>query len=239
MSHPKPLSKAIPFILLLIAILVILFIKRPPQSGSLSDHHDNRSDPHGQIGRGPSSPETISTTGSESKDPSSSDKARLATSLPLPEDLHSSLVTAEIEVGETLVMGGYRKPDGSHEFILITPKTVAIEGQDSLIQLESRVLSYDPEHLEQNGLAGMATEKRNADGRSQVWRLEERSGSLQQAKQFTASPTITVTPGEAAKVQIGQEDGGEGFSIEVTATQTEAGSFSIQALSERNMGGNH
>ena len=114
----------------------------------------------------------------------STDPSKPSGSAPLPQDLHSSLVTAELKEGETLVMGGYRKPNGSHEFILVTPRNVDIKGYEGMIQLQARIFSLEPEHLEQSGLAGLATDKRNADGKSEVWKLEERKDSLQNAGQI-------------------------------------------------------
>ena len=229
-------------ILLLAAMLALVFMRQAILSASQESGPDKPTGPQAGISHQfeeRSHPSLVERIHSTDENPSNTTRPRPTPHFSQPENLHSALVTAELEEGETLVMGGYRKPDGSHEFILISPQRVAIEGQESQIQLQSRVLSYAPEHLERNGLTGLATDKRNADGKSKIWRLEERTNSLQQASQFTASPSVTVTAGEAARVHLGDGNGGRDFTLEVTARMTEGGGFSLEALTERNPGGNH
>ena len=153
------------------------------------------------------------------------------------------MVSADIKAGETLVMGGYRTPDGKHEFTLLTPSVITGPDGEEQIILNSRMLSVGPEFAKESGMDSLTTPKRTADGRAEAWSQSSLRSTMESASQsegieIAASPRVTSRPGEPVSLRLGQE-GGPGYHIEAIINPTEDGGFSIEALTERNFGNDH
>jgi len=156
---------------------------------------------------------------------------------PLEQDVLSSTVNAEINSGETLVTGGYRKADGSYELTLITPSSVTLEDGREAIEVNSKILSVESNFVEAHGLETLATNAGNTLQHAEAWMQEDVARILAAARDaegvgIFASPKVITLPSRSFVVSIGETDGSQ-FSFEGTVARSPNGSFAIQSRVER------
>lgn len=238
-------APTIAFVILCLIAAWVIFKAREDQIGV--DHKGNPETP-GRLDTPTGNPATTSNKGgihsAFNQDPASRTKSLSAPPFQTdPEKLYSALVTADIKAGETLVMGGYRTPDGKHEFTLLTPSIITTPDGEEQIMLKSNMLSIGPEFAKESGMDSLTTPERTADGRAEAWNRSSLQSTMTSASQWDdtrikASPSIISRPGEPFSIGIGQE-GGPGYQIEATVNSNADGSFSIEALTERDFGDNH
>lgn len=159
-------------------------------------------------------------------------------------EVFSATVDAEIKPGETLVMGGYRTPDGNHEFTLLKPELVTLEDGSKAIKLRPLALSIGEGFALESGMNSLTTKAPIADQNAEAWQQEDVHTTLRSASQDTESrimtaPTVVVTPGEPFTISVGGEDGSPQYSIEATMSMNANGTFQIQSRTERSPGARH
>lgn len=159
---------------------------------------------------------------------------------PKPATSFSSTVTAEIQAGETLVMGGYRTPDGNHEFTMLTPTLVTMEDGSQRISMASKALSISPDLARKLGLDTLTTGYATADQHAEAWSQAEmlsiiRAISHAEGTQFMSAPSVSSLPGEKISLNVGSGNG-PSYAITTTANTTDHGGFSMHSIVERNTG---
>ena len=156
---------------------------------------------------------------------------------PLEQAVLSSTVNAEINLGETLVTGGYKTADGNYELTFLTPCSVTLEGGREAIEIDSKVLSVGSDFVRSHGLETLATNTRNTLQHAEAWMQDDVSRTLAAARDaegvgIFSSPKILTRLGESCNVNIGKTDGAQ-FSLETTVARGSNESFAIQARVER------
>ena len=235
------MKKAAPIILLFILTLLALLIFRQRKDSDIRGTHQEPT-PKSNVGSVTQQDKTTRPTKGDTPTHEAGTSAKARPPKPsavAKDEIFTASVHAEIEAGETLVMGGYRKPDGSHEFTFLTPTVVTLEDGRELIQLRSRVLAVGPEFAKSSGMDSLATPAPNTEDSSEAWSQADtlatlRSASESQGAAIMNSPNISITSGETFGLNFGNQNlGGASYSIGGTVTRNNTGGFSIEANTER------
>ena len=126
--------------------------------------------------------------------------------LPMREDVSSSLVETDLQEGETLVAGGYKTANGRHLFTFLSPKQLP----DGSVKISSQVIEMSPDAAAQRGLDSLATNARNTLQHAETWDDAEVEKTLSQENadapiDRVSMPTVIVRPdGTEFSVMIGQ-----------------------------------
>lgn len=143
-------------------------------------------------------------------------------------------ISGEVQAGETLVMGGYRLPDGTHAFTFITPSSVRMEDGSEAIVLKTRAMATTPDQARSLGMDSLVTQDSTADHQAEAWSAQEtasmvlKTTSTGKGTPWMITPSLMVKPGEPATIRIDGRRGAPSYSVEATVRKTADGNFSIQ-----------
>jgi hypothetical protein len=159
-------------------------------------------------------------------------------SRPMVEDMASTMFSAELTQGQSIVTGGFPITDGRSQFTILTPEKIRLADGTEAFQINAKIMALDSEKILSSGLNSLATQARNTLQHAEAWEKTDVDMTLEQLKNapgsnLLTSPTITTGAGQAFKVEIGSAE--EGFySLEGTANNSNDGSgIRLQARIEQ------
>lgn len=211
--------------ILVIVIAVLVFLGLRENSGNMAASDPNAgSQPPNSPGREPEH--------SARHDSGASEHGLLQDYQPKNAEKFSSTVHAEIRQGETLVLGGYQLPDGSHEFTMLTPSLETMEDGSQMISIQSKTLTISPDFARQSGMDTLTTRYPTADQHAEAWSEEDMRSTLLGASTANGTnlmnaPRVTAVPGQPITINIAADEGKAHYSIETAVHTTTQGGFSI------------
>ena len=159
-------------------------------------------------------------------------------SRPMVEDMASTMFSAELTQGQSIVTGGFPTSDGRSQFTILTPEKIRLANGTEAFQINAKIMALDSEKTLSSGLDSLATKARNTLQHAEAWEKADVDTTLEQLKNspgsnLMTSPTITTGAGQPFKVEIGSAE--EGFySLEGTANDSNDGSgIRLQARIEQ------
>lgn len=127
--------------------------------------------------------------------------------LPFREDVLSATVRTVVPPDNVLVMGGYRRADGSHEFTFVTPE-IASDGQNrGLIRLSAQVALIPQTAIAGLGMQTLATGVRNTLQHGETWSQADASETLRApAVQVIGQPSIAADNHSPFELSLGHDE---------------------------------
>ena len=158
-------------------------------------------------------------------------------SRPLNEHILSSQVNAEIFEGESLVTGGYQRPDGLYELTFLTPRSLMLENDSQAIEVESQIVSINPGFVQAHGLQTLATNARNTLQHAEAWQSEDVAAPIASVPSSMRSENVfvqrsVVLPSKPFSVEMG-DPFGQFYKLDATVDISSTGSYLIQSRIER------
>ena len=143
-------------------------------------------------------------------------------------DVIRARTRASVPAGHSMVTGGHRLEDGSHEFAVITPKWLEIPEGSKQVEIEVELLNLDAAGLTAAGLDTLVTPDRKSEQNAEVWTPEEVARTMKDVdpEALRSKPRVIVSPGSPARMTVGQE-GGVRFELDLSATETADGGFEL------------
>ena len=149
-------------------------------------------------------------------------------SRPMVEDMASTMFSAELTQGQSIVTGGFPTADGRSQFTILTPEKVRLPNGTEAFQINAKIMALDSENTLSSGLDSLATKARNTLQHAEAWEKTDIDSTLEQLRNspgnsLLTSPTVTTGVGQPFKVELGSPE--EGFySLEGTANYSNDGS---------------
>lgn len=149
-------------------------------------------------------------------------------SRPMVEDMASTMFSAELTQGQSIVTGGFPTADGRSQFTILTPEKVRLADGTEAFQINAKIMALDAEKTLSSGLDSLSTKARNTLQHAEAWEKTDIDSTLEQLQNspgsdLLTSPTLTTSAGEPFKVEFGSVE--EGFySLEGTANHSNDGS---------------
>lgn len=148
----------------------------------------------------------------------------------------SSLCDTTLKPDETLVVGGFKKSNGNHEFTLVQVVPVAADG--SPFESEGNAPSYKTK-IWIVGLSGEESYKIGLDSLFSPAKTQIQKNRVfppgetpwLNAQDVSSGPYLTTKPDQAAFIQLGEDDKAFAISLIVSSTNT-ANSFRIRTRVE-------
>ena len=158
-------------------------------------------------------------------------------SRPLNEHILSSQVNVEIFEGESLVTGGYQRPDGLYELTFLTPRNLMLENDSEAIEVESQIVSIDPGFVQAHGLQTLATNARNTLQHAEAWQSEDVAATIASVPSGMRSENVfvhrsVVLPSKPFSVEMGDQLG-QFYKLNAIVDISDTGSYLIQSRIER------
>lgn len=156
---------------------------------------------------------------------------------PEQREVLSSAVDAVIGPDETLVMGGYRTPDGRHELTLLTPRRVTLDDGREAFEVKGMVIIVSPEFVEAHQLGTLATSDKHSRQRAEAWGRQEVANMMVSALDsdgvnVLSTPMITALPSASFRMRIGDLDGTY-YMFDGTILGSGDGNIAIQSQVQR------
>lgn len=115
-------------------------------------------------------------------------------------EVTNSVVHARVPVGHSVVMGGYPRPGGLREFVILTPKVVkGDKGNQVHILIQKYVLN--PDGLRCSGLDSLVTDKKKTRQHAESWSPENLESTF-------SSLSEGIDPAPSAYKELLAETGG-------------------------------
>lgn len=158
-------------------------------------------------------------------------------SRPLNEHILSSQANVEIFEGESLVTGGYQRPDGLYELTFLTPRNFMLENDSEAIEVESHIVSIDPGFVQAHGLQTLATNARNTLQHAEAWQSEDVAATIASMPSGMRSENVfvgrsVVLPSKPFSVEMG-DPLGQFYKLDAIVDISDTGSYLIQSRIER------
>ena len=158
-------------------------------------------------------------------------------SRPLNEHILSSQANVEIFEGESLVTGGYQRPDGLYELTFLTPRNFMLENDSEAIEVESHIVSIDPGFVQAHGLQTLATNARNTLQHAEAWQSEDVAATIASMPSGMRSENVfvgrsVVLPSKPFSVEMG-DPLGQFYKLDAIVDISDNGSYLIQSRIER------
>lgn len=149
---------------------------------------------------------------------------------PLTKDMLSSTVRAELSPDETLVTGGYKRPDGNYEFAFLTPSSVTLSDGSQAVRVQSSILIAGPQVVKENGLDSLATNARNTLQHAEAWEQEYTEATLRSLAKaegtgVMTAPSVIVSDSKPFELEAPDE---APFVLVGSAVKNSDGNFSVQ-----------
>lgn len=147
----------------------------------------------------------------------------------LPEVIRSR-VRAVVPVGQSMVTGGHRLEDGSHEFAVITPKWMETPGGQKLVEMEVELIRLDAAGVNSAGLDTLVTGERKSEQNAEVWTPEELALTMEGVDRaaLQSKPRVVTSPGSAARITVGTLQGQQ-LNLELEAAERPDGAFDLKS----------
>lgn len=147
----------------------------------------------------------------------------------LPEVIRSR-VRAVVPVGQSMVTGGHRLEDGSHEFAVITPKWMDMPGGQKLVEMEVDLIRLDAAGVKSAGLDTLVTGERKSEQNAEVWTPEELERTMEGVDRaaLQSKPRVVTSPGSAARITVGTLQGQQ-LNLELEAVEMADGAFDLRS----------
>jgi hypothetical protein len=145
-------------------------------------------------------------------------------------DVIRSQVRAMVPVGQSMVTGGHRLADGSHEFAVITPKWMETPNGSKMIEMEVELLKLDAAALMAAGLETLVSGERKSEQNAEVWTPEELARTMKDVDKaaLQSKPRVIVSPGSPARITVGAGRG-EQLNLELEASEAADGAFDLKS----------
>lgn len=139
------------------------------------------------------------------------------------ERVYTSIASADLKMGETLITGGYRDSDGLYGMCLLTPEIETMEDGSEAIQMNSMLMAVGPEMANAIASSLMASDSGEVIADLQSW-IHDLAMGLDQATagsrkfKIMSMPKVMLDPSQSfAEVELSSDASSFylGFDVEV------------------------